>query len=258
MLIGGEYNAAQGNKVNGLYLDQYRATGSTPDGAGTFTIDLTGTVGTFGDIVGPTNPTGGQSATWQAAVAWEAAVPVDTQSFQYEWYLDGNLVSTQRSYSTQFNEESGTQHTLMAVAERMDGTRDTISRSLTVGLDAAWDGPTELSPGENGVFQAVMYGARYPLSSCQWWVDNTPLAGSSCTLTRSWGTPSTTYALSVIATDARGYSAQSLAWGVHIGSGEGGGNCQPPECYETFRVPPKSAKQPPPKRPLAARHFEKR
>lgn len=174
---------------------------------------------------------GGMVNSWTTLVTWAAPLPADTLSFEYQWLLDGSPVATTRTYSRVFNEESGTQHTLKSIVTLMDGTKDTVSKVVTVALAASVSGPSELDPDEVGAWQAVMHGARYPLTSCEWWIDTTPVPGSSCTLEYSWSTPSSSYVLSVVATDSRGYSATSIGHGIHIGAA----NCSPPDCYESMR-----------------------
>lgn len=229
--VDAQWSAATGTSQNGIYKDRWQATGATTHGDGVVFTDFTGTAGAAAGIGGTAAPVGGMVNSWTTLVTWAAPLPADTLSFEYQWLLDGSPVATTRTYSRVFNEESGTQHTLKSIVTLMDGTKDTVSKVVTVALAASVSGPSELDPDEVGAWQAVMRGARYPLTSCEWWIDTTPVPGSSCTLEYSWSTPSSSYVLSVVATDSRGYSATSIGHGIHIGAA----NCSPPDCYESMR-----------------------
>lgn len=199
---------------------------------GNATLTLNGTLGALAGV----NGTSSVVAPYQGS--WSADMTADTLSFQYRWYVNGALISgaSSRTLSVLPYGESGT-YSLTAVAELMDQTTDTVTRQIGVIMGAAWTGPTAIGAGETGTWQAIGYAARYPLSSCQWYVDGSLAESSSCTLYYAFPTPQTTPVLEIHITDARGETAtgSNSVW-VHTAG------CYPPDCYETLRVPADSTK----------------
>jgi hypothetical protein len=224
--LSGDWSAATGDAQGGRYTDQYRAAGATLSGDGLFLINFTGIIGRFADIIGPVSITGGSTSHWSADVVG------DTLSYRYQWLVDGAPIygATSRSFSTDFGWVESGNHAIIGIARLMDETTDTVTKSVSVSMGAAWTGPTELGPYEQGTWQAVAYSGRYPIT-CQWRVDYTVQPETSCSLSRSFD-PVTTHYIGVSVTDSRDVTADSGDWSVHVNCGPG--------CNDYYRVPPKT------------------
>jgi hypothetical protein len=212
---------------NGVYRDYFRSSGHTPTNAfAEFETELTGTVGFLADIGGGSfvqAPYDGQ---------WQANVNVDTLSFRYRWYVNGApLGATGRTLRGFPYGESGG-YTLTAIVQLMDQTTDTATINVSVGMGAAWSGPTAIGNGELGTWTAIAYAARSPLSSCEWYVNGSLVEPSACTLYYSFSEAATTNTIDVQVTDARGVTAtgSNSVWVFTSG-------CYPPTCYEELRAP---------------------
>lgn len=206
------------------YRDYIRLTVEIPgDGLGNGQLTLNGTTGAMADVVGPL------AITAPAQGPWSASMTADTLSFQYRWYVDGTQIGgqTDRTLHVLPYGESGS-YSLMAVAELMDQTTDTITKTVSVSMGASWSGPTDLNPYETGTWQASGHAARYPIT-CRWFLDNSLQPEADCSISRSFE-PVSTHWLGVEVTDARSITAYSGDWAIHTGCGPG--------CNDYFKVPP--------------------
>jgi len=180
---------------------------------GNATLTLNGTIGHLAGTIGP-----------QAIVApnpgtWSADMTADTLSFQYRWYVNGSQIdgAINRTLSGMPYGESGI-YTLTTIAELMDQTTDTVTKSIEVRMGAEISGPSYTNAGESNTWYAYGFAARAPLS-CEWHLDYTTQPGNACTFGQIFSDPSTQHTITVTVTDARGVVATSTQWSVYVGCG---------------------------------------
>lgn len=115
-------------------------------------------------LSGPNGAIAGVPTTWYAVSDW------DSSAYNFEWSADGGGFVA-GDYATATFGSAGT-HTLVSIARRMDGTADTVTKSLEV-FDAAISGPNSVQPS----------------ATCEWTV---AVSGGTAPYTYSWSAPGAT------------------------------------------------------------------
>lgn len=149
-------------------------------------------------LLGPGYVITGSTGKWRNEPHW------DTTAYNYGWLLNNQEITNAVGDQYQATFGAGT-YSLGTVAILADGSRDTVTRTVTVGprLSVSISGPTQIRPGATCTWYAVVNGhAPY---SYQWTIDGASGgSGSSATGSKDPGNWNSSFTVSVSVTDAVG------------------------------------------------------
>jgi hypothetical protein len=156
-----------------------------------------------------------------SAATLRAETEVDTNSYSFDWVVDGVSIAHNDARLTYAFSLPGN-HSVTASAHYLTGT-ETISATVYSAFYLGISGPPSIDPNDGGTWSAYIPGG-YPPYSYQWYFDGSP-AGNGSSYSTTWG-PSQNHTIGLYVSDSHGFNGYQT---MDVWS-SAGGTCLDPPC----------------------------